>query len=247
MTDDHFHLESLEEFREELGNAGFQRVSESKFDRWRGSIHPAIAPLTAATSMDIVITPGWPFQPPAVFVDGLNTNHSTPNGFVCMWREGDFNRQWTTLVGLFTRLEQWCENAVNGWEDDHLDQDALLNFPAKTAIVATFDSVCTWDLQWWLGRVPRYGQGWSPAKGGHLRRAQTPSQSSAWDVVPCRLIECSSASAVLRGLLPSAASATSRAPERPVCSAEARSSRRPAAEWTLSSSAGSVLAGPTSW
>ena len=139
MTDDHFHLESLEEFREELENAGFERVAESKVERWRGGVHPALAILTSATVMDIVISPGWPFQPPAVFVDGLNTNHLTPSGFVCMWREGDFNREWTTLGGLYSRLEEWCENAVNGWEDDQLDQDALLNFPAKTAIAATFD------------------------------------------------------------------------------------------------------------
>ena len=139
MTDDHFHLESLAKFREELAHAGFHRDPESKFERWTGGAHPALAPLTDATTMDVVIAPGWPFQPPAVFVESLNTNHSTPNGFVCMWREGDFNREWTTLGGLFSRLEEWCENAANGWEDDHLDQDALLNFPAKRAIVATFD------------------------------------------------------------------------------------------------------------
>ena len=139
MTDDHFHLESLEEFREELESAGFERVAESKVERWRGGVHLALALLTSATVMDIVISPGWPFQPPAVLVDGLNTNHSTPSGFVCMWREGDFSRDWTTLGGLYSRLEEWCENAVNGWEDDYLDQDALLNFPGKVAIVATFD------------------------------------------------------------------------------------------------------------
>ena len=147
MTDEHFHLESLEEFREELANTGFQRVPESSLERWTGRAHPALAPLTDATSMDIVIAPGWPFQPPAVFVDGVNTNHSTPNGLVCMWREGDFNPEWTTLGGLFSRLEQWCENAVNGWEDDHLDQDALLNFPAKKGDCRHIRSVCARYLQ----------------------------------------------------------------------------------------------------
>ena len=138
-TDDHFHLDSLKEFRIQLADAGFQRVPESDFERWTGRAHPALAPLTDVTTMDIVILPGWPFQPPAVFVEGLNTNHSTPSGLVCMWREGDFNHEWAILGGLFSRLEEWCENAINGWEDDHLDQDALLNFPAKRAIVATFD------------------------------------------------------------------------------------------------------------
>lgn len=140
MTDDHFHMESLVEFRAELEDAGFRRVHESNSERWEGKAHPALAPLTNATTMTIVIAPGWPFQPPAVFVDGLNTNHSTPDGLVCMWRDGeDSSREWSDLSGLLSRLEEWCESAVNGWEDDHLDQDALLNFPNKTRLAATFN------------------------------------------------------------------------------------------------------------
>ena len=89
--------------------------------------------------MDIVIAPGWPFQPPAVFVQGLNTNHSTLDGLVCMWQDGDFSHDWTTVEGLFSRIEEWCEKAKQGWEGDHLAQDAFLNFQTKYALVATFD------------------------------------------------------------------------------------------------------------
>ena len=36
-----------------------------------GKIHPSFGPLTDATTMDVVIAPGWPFQPPLLLVEGL--------------------------------------------------------------------------------------------------------------------------------------------------------------------------------
>ena len=137
--DDHFHLESLEQFIAELTSAGFQPASDSIYTRLTGKIHPAFKPLTDATTMDIVILPGWPFQPPALLVQGLNTNHSTLAGLVCMWLEGDASLEWTTVEGLFSRIERWCEDAEHGWESDGLDQDALLNFWPRDALLATFD------------------------------------------------------------------------------------------------------------
>ena len=139
ITDEHFHLESLEQFTLELASAGFRRVIDADPPRWTGAIHPAFSPLTDAKSMDILIRPGWPFRPPDLFVQGLNTNHSMRSGLVCMWREGDPSLEWTTLNGLYLRIEKWCEDAINGWEDDRLDQDAWLNFWPKDALVATFD------------------------------------------------------------------------------------------------------------
>ena len=105
--------------------------------------------------MDIVIAPGWPFQPPAIFVQGLNTNHSTRGGLVCMWREGDASLEWTTVEGLYSRIEKWCDNARRGWEDDHLDQDALLNFWPRDALVATFD----------LASLGIHDRGWGECHG----------------------------------------------------------------------------------
>ena len=138
-TDQHFHIESLDQFALELADRGFQLVAGSSPLRWVGEIHPAFKKLTDAETMEVVIFPGWPFQPPALFVQGLNTNHSTPGGFVCMWREGDFSRRWTTVEGLFARIEEWCGNAEHGWEDDQLAQDAFLNFSPNDALVATFN------------------------------------------------------------------------------------------------------------
>ena len=139
ITDEHFHLESLEQFTSELASAGFQEVAESDPSRWIGEIHPAFESLTDAKTMEIVIAPGWPFRQLGLFVQGLNTNHSMRSGLVCMWREGDPSLEWTTLDGLYSRIEKWCESAINGWQDDLLDQDALLNFWPKDALVATFD------------------------------------------------------------------------------------------------------------
>ena len=138
-TDQHFHLGSLEQFITELRDVGFRRIAGSDPPRWVGCIHPAFRRLTDAETMEVVIFPGWPFQPPVLLVQGLSTNHSTPGGFVCMWREGDFSLEWTTVDGLFSRIEEWCENAEHGWENDLLDQDAFLNFSLKDNLVATFD------------------------------------------------------------------------------------------------------------
>ena len=155
ITDEHFHLESLETFTTELASAGFRKVTESDPPRWTGDVHPAFAPLTDTKTMDIIIAPGWPFRPPAVIVQGLNTNHSTRWGLVCMWREGDPSLAWTTLAGLYARIEHWCANALHGWEDDPLDQDALLNFLPRYALVATFG----------LGALGVQSRGWGEFHG----------------------------------------------------------------------------------
>ena len=139
MTQDHFHVESLEEFLYDLADAGFHLVPDSSPTRWTGPIHPAFAGLTTAATMDVVIAPGWPFQPPAVFVQGLNTNHYTLAGLVCMWQDGDFSRQWTSVEGLFSRIDEWCEDAKSGWKDDNLEHDAYLNFQLKDGLLATID------------------------------------------------------------------------------------------------------------
>ena len=151
ITEEHFHLESLEQFTSELASAGFRQNPESDPSRWTGEIHPAFELLTDAKTMDIVIAPGWPFRPPGLFVQGLNTNHSMRSGLVCMWREGDPSLEWTTLDGLNARIEKWCEAATNGWEGDLLDQDAWLNFWPKDTLVATFDFSALAINEWGWG------------------------------------------------------------------------------------------------
>ena len=134
-----YDLASLEAFTADLVGAGFEPVPGQQRRRWRSSIHPAFSSLTAATTMELVLLDGWPYEPPALLVEGLNTNHSMLNGLVCMWRDGDASLNWTTVAGLFTRIEGWCEDARQGWDDDDLGRDAFLNFSQKDRTLATFD------------------------------------------------------------------------------------------------------------
>ena len=85
-----------------LAVAGFVPVAIAGSSGWRGPIHPAFEELTEAAAMDIVIRPGWPFQPPALLVEGLDTNRSMPGGFVCLWQDGDASGDWETVQGFFT-------------------------------------------------------------------------------------------------------------------------------------------------
>ena len=139
MTGDHFHTESLERFTAELVAAGFTPVAGYPLPAWRGTIHPGFAGLTDSEHMDIVIVPGWPFRPPALFVQGLSVSHSTPEGFVCLWQEGDDSFEWETLPGFHDRVAEWCRQAKQGWQGDDLQADAYLNFRLKVPRVATFD------------------------------------------------------------------------------------------------------------
>ena len=144
MTGDHFHTVSLEAFENELAERGFEPVAAARLSVWRGPIHEAFSGLTNATTMDVVIRPGWPFQSPALLVEGIDSNHSTPDGFVCLWQDGDPSCDWETVEGLFSRAEEWCENAKRGWEGDDLQGDAFLNFHRKSLF--PFPCVAALDL-----------------------------------------------------------------------------------------------------
>ena len=139
-SDSDFDPASKERFIAELEEAGFKRIPDPDGIRLRGRIHSAFETLTHAESMDIVLGGGWPLHPPVVIVDGLNSNHSTSWGMVCMWQEGETSMEWTTAEGLFARIEEWCESERNGWKGDQLHQDAFLNFTCKLPVrIATFD------------------------------------------------------------------------------------------------------------
>ena len=139
MEQESFDIASLEGFRVDLVASGFEPVPGTERRSWRGPIHPAFDGLTHNSTMEIVFDPGWPYRPPRVFVQGLNTNHSTLDGFVCLWRDGDLSFEWEAVDGLFRRIEDWCKRAKNGWQDDDLPFDAYLNFKYKWPLMATFD------------------------------------------------------------------------------------------------------------
>ena len=136
----YFDSESLDLFVCELKREDFVRVEEGSLQLWQGEIHPAFGGLTDAKNMVIGIRDGWPFMSPVLFVQGLATNHLTQGGYVCMWRDDDSSLEWKTLGGFYKRIEEWCEQAKNGWAGDiGLQDDAYLNFQLKIPQVATFD------------------------------------------------------------------------------------------------------------
>ena len=139
MEQESFDIASLEGFRADLVASGFEPVPGTERRMWRGPIHPAFGGLTDTLSMEIVFDPGWPYRPPRLFVQGLDTNHSTLDGFVCLWRDGELSAEWETVDGLFSRIEDWCRRAKGGWQDDDLPFDAYLNFKRKWPLMATFD------------------------------------------------------------------------------------------------------------
>ena len=135
-----FDPKSKESFIAELLDVGFSRMPDIEAVILRGRIHSSFEGLTNTRTMDIVIGDGWPYQPPVVIVDGLDSNHSTPWGMVCMWQQDESSRDWITAEGLFARIEEWCDNEKNGWPGDQLRQDAFLNFTNQLpGRIATFD------------------------------------------------------------------------------------------------------------
>ncbi len=139
MEQESFDIASLEGFRADLVASGFEPVPGTERRMWRGPIHPAFDGLTDTRSMEIVFDPGWPYRPPRVFVQGLDTNHSTLDGFVCLWRDGELSGEWETFDGLCSRVEDWCRRAKGGWQEDDLPFDAYLNFKLKWPLMTTFD------------------------------------------------------------------------------------------------------------
>lgn len=139
VLDESFARASLEDFWAALLERGFEPRAGSARRHWRGPIASSFRDLTDAQTMDIVFNPGWPFQPPAVLVEGLDTSHYMLSGFVCLWRDGDASLRWITVEGLFERIEEWCEKARDNWVDDDLPFDAYLNFANKEPYMAILD------------------------------------------------------------------------------------------------------------
>ena len=148
MTAEHFDRESLDRFIADLKAHGFRPTIGYPWQTWRNDIHPAFAGLTDAQHMDLAILPGWPLRPPALFVQGLATNHLTAGGFVCLWQDGVVSDEWYTVDGYYARIAEWCRRAKLGWEADNLAADAYLNWHRKVDYLATFDITA-------LGIIPR--------------------------------------------------------------------------------------------
>jgi len=136
---DAFDQASLEAFTSGLVAAGFEPVRGAERGMWKGRASPAFEGLTDATYMLVMVRDGWPFTSPVVFVDGLHTNHLTVGGYVCLWHDGDASGDWLTVEGFLARVDEWCDQAKNGWDRRGLARDAFLNFTKKHLAVVTYD------------------------------------------------------------------------------------------------------------
>ena len=134
-----FDQASLESFTSELVAAGFEPAPGTALREWTGPAHPALAPLTDAPQMRLVIRDGWPVVFPYLLAEGLHTNHLTAGGYVCLWHEGDSSQEWAMLEGFYGRLIEWCDAAKKGWDPAGLALDAQLNFEPRVLVVAVFN------------------------------------------------------------------------------------------------------------
>lgn len=72
---------------------------------------------TTATQCTITFRAGWPYLPPLLEVEGIETWHANQQR-LCLWREGDASRQWATVAGFLERVDSWSEAARSGFDDD---------------------------------------------------------------------------------------------------------------------------------
>ncbi len=140
---------SLDRFIETLLDAGFEPTGSQQ--SWIGPIHPALMPMTAATTMTVVVRDGWPFIQPRVYVQGLPIGrHRNIDGDVCLWEIGDPSREWMTWDGVAARIEKWAEEAQGHPTAEDPGLDPHLTFVGPTGGLATIDltgrAIRDWDV-----------------------------------------------------------------------------------------------------
>ena len=101
----------LDEFLAELTSANF--IADDTTRRaWTGPLPESLRAITDTETMRIVLRDGWPYLPPLVEVDGIDSWHADHDR-LCLWQQGDDTRAWMTLQGLHTRIDEWVADANN--------------------------------------------------------------------------------------------------------------------------------------
>lgn len=126
-------------FRADLVRAGFEPVPGTGLTEWEGPIAPAFRALTNAQVMRLRLKAGWPFIPPALFVQGFASEHVNADGEVCLWRGDDPSREWLTLEGINARIDAWCRKARDGFDPVDQALDAHRYFRNILPDLAIFD------------------------------------------------------------------------------------------------------------
>lgn len=90
---------------------------------------------TTATECTVIFRQGWPYLPPLLHVDGIETWHANQE-LLCLWRDGDASRQWATVAGLMERVDAWSEQASRefGGNPETLDALVYWNGPRSSRV-----------------------------------------------------------------------------------------------------------------
>jgi molybdopterin/thiamine biosynthesis adenylyltransferase len=105
--------ELLQRFIDEIEAAGFERVEPSS---WEGPTPRSLidAGHTDSERMTIIIQPAWPYFPPLLRVPGIAAWHADRER-LCIWHGEDFSQRWKTLQGIYDRIDEWIEEAKDGF------------------------------------------------------------------------------------------------------------------------------------
>jgi molybdopterin/thiamine biosynthesis adenylyltransferase len=130
---------SLDGFRAELIEAGFEPSGEGA-RCWVGPICPPLASLTAAETMRLCFRSGWPYRPPTLYVDGIESEHAVLDGELCLFQPGETAvADWLTYSAYSARIGRWVDERRAGFrlEDDLLDPHLYLRH--KSPALATLE------------------------------------------------------------------------------------------------------------
>lgn len=105
--------EALQAFLEDLRAGGFEPSADDA-SVWTGPAPASLAPITTASTLQLVLRDGWPYLPPRLDVDGVQSWHANRD-HLCLWQEGDNTKVWVTLAGILARIEEWVEHEQAGF------------------------------------------------------------------------------------------------------------------------------------
>lgn len=105
--------ERLRRFLDELEAAGFERVGPSS---WEGPTRQSLIDggHTDSDRMTIIIRPSWPYLSPLLHVPGISAWHADQER-LCIWQAEDSSQRWATLHGINERIDEWSEQARDGF------------------------------------------------------------------------------------------------------------------------------------
>src|SRR5690606_473223 len=64
--------------------------------------------------MTVIIRPAWPYLPPLLHVPSIAAWHADQER-LCIWHDEDNSQRWVTLQGIYNRIDEWIEEANQGF------------------------------------------------------------------------------------------------------------------------------------